>query len=131
MIVSTMVIRWLLRMRTMSAVIVAADNANVVGGNDNTGNGESETAVDSMNDNTNIVGHCDSDFSEGLSRMLIGMCASISKTVCSTTMAHLIVRNEGSRFQFLHEFTHLFVHPSYHGRCPGSAAHGSRSRICR
>ena len=57
----------------------------------------------------NVVGHRDVDFSEGLSRMLSGMCASVSKVVCSTTMAYLIVSNERSLFQFLHEFTHFLV----------------------
>ena len=41
--------------------------------------------------------------------MLSGMCANLSKAVCSSTMGHLIVSNDGSRFQFPHNFTHLLV----------------------
>ena len=49
------------------------------------------------------------DFTEGLSRMLSGMCACMSKAVCSSPMAHLIVSNDGSRFQYSHGHTHLLA----------------------
>jgi hypothetical protein len=37
------------------------------------------------------------------------MSANLSKAVCSSTLGHLIVSNNGSRFQFLHDFTNLLV----------------------
>lgn len=49
------------------------------------------------------------DFSEGLSRILSGMCANLSKAVCSSVMGHLTVSNNGSRFQYSHEFTNFLV----------------------
>lgn len=49
------------------------------------------------------------DFSEGLSRILSGICANMSKAVCSSTMAHLIVSNDGSRFEYSHGFSNLLV----------------------
>ena len=49
------------------------------------------------------------DFSEGLSRFLSGMCANISRDICSSTMAHLIVSNDGSRFEFSHDFVNFLV----------------------
>ena len=92
--VSTMVIHWLLRTRTIAAELSAADNANATGIKNDTGNGELENAVDSINDNDNIVEQRDSDFSEGSLRILSGICANISKAICSTTMLYLIVSNE-------------------------------------
>jgi len=47
------------------------------------------------------------DFLEGLSRMLSGMCANMSKAVCSSPMAHHIVNNNGSHFEYSHSFTNL------------------------
>ena len=87
-------------MRTISAEIAAAeiaaaDNTNAAGGNDDTCNGELETAIDAMNENINVVGHRDFDFSEGLSRFFSGMCVNMSKAVYSTAMAYLTVSNEG------------------------------------
>ena len=41
--------------------------------------------------------------------MLSAMRANMAKAICSMTMAYLIVSNERSLFQFLHEFTHFLV----------------------
>ena len=51
----------------------------------------------------------ESDFPEGLSRMLSGMCANLSKAVCSSPIAHLIMSNNGSRFEYSHTFNDLLV----------------------
>ena len=48
-------------------------------------------------------------FVEGLCRMLGGMNAATSRNVISSTMAHLLVCNNGSRFQFSHDFGNLLV----------------------
>ena len=48
-------------------------------------------------------------FSEGLSRILSGIMANMSKACISAPMAHFIVCNDGSRFQFSHKFAHLLV----------------------
>ena len=48
-------------------------------------------------------------FSEGLSRILSGVMANMSKACISVPMAHFIVCNNGSRFQFSHKFAHLLV----------------------
>lgn len=51
-----------------------------------------------------------SDFGEGLSMLLSAMCANLSKAICSSTMAHLlIVNNDGQRFEFSHEFSNILV----------------------
>ena len=62
-----------------------------------------------MDVNNNVVGHRGHDFSEGLSRILSSMCVNMSKAVYRVTMAHLIVSNEGSRFQFSHKLMYLLV----------------------
>ena len=46
---------------------------------------------------------------EGLSRMLLGMSANLSKAVCSATLAHFIICNDGSWFNFSHGFTQLLA----------------------
>ena len=66
---------------------------------------ENTTIGDEMNDESKDK----ETWTEGLSRMLSGMCANLSKAVCSSTMAHLIVSNNGSRFQFSHGFPNLLV----------------------
>ena len=42
-------------------------------------------------------------------KMLPGICANLSKTVCNSTMGHLVVRHDDSRFQYSHGFTNLLV----------------------
>ena len=49
------------------------------------------------------------DFTEGLSRILSGINACLAKAVCSSTMAHYLVSNNGSRFQYSHRFANLLV----------------------
>ena len=41
--------------------------------------------------------------------MLSGMCTNFSKSVCCSTMSHLIVSNNGPRFQFSYGFPNLLV----------------------
>ncbi len=48
-------------------------------------------------------------FGEGLSRVLAGLNAATTRNVISSTMAHIISCNNGSRFVFLHEFSDLLV----------------------
>jgi len=49
------------------------------------------------------------NFTEGLSRILSGMSANLSKAVCSSTLAHFIICNDGSRFNFSHGFSQLLA----------------------
>ena len=51
----------------------------------------------------------ESDFGEGLFRMLGGMHAATSRYVVSSTMAHLLICQNRTRFQFSHDFTDLLV----------------------
>ena len=51
----------------------------------------------------------ESDFVEGLWRMLGGMHVATSWYVVSSTMAHLLICQNGTRFQFSHDFTDLLV----------------------
>eukprot|EP00956_Cyclotella_meneghiniana_P030549 scaffold77192_cov37-Cyclotella_meneghiniana.AAC.3 len=48
-------------------------------------------------------------FAEGLCRMLSGINAATSRYVVSSTMAHLLVCQNGSRFTFSHDFGSLLV----------------------
>jgi len=48
-------------------------------------------------------------FREGLSRFLIGMSVHLSSDVISSTMAHLLICQKGSRFSFSHQFKDLLV----------------------
>ena len=48
-------------------------------------------------------------FREGLSRFLLGMSVHLSQDVVSSTMAHLLVCQKGSRFTFSHDFKDLLV----------------------
>jgi hypothetical protein len=48
-------------------------------------------------------------FGEGLSRVLLGLIAATTRSVISSTMAHLISCNNGSRFTFLHDFSDLLL----------------------
>ena len=48
-------------------------------------------------------------FGEGLSRVLSGLNAATTRNVISSTMAHLISCNNGSRFVFSHDFSDLLV----------------------
>lgn len=41
--------------------------------------------------------------------MFCGICANLLKTVCSSTMGHLIVRNDESKFYYSHKFIPLFI----------------------
>jgi hypothetical protein len=50
------------------------------------------------------------DFGEGLSMILSGMVANLSKAICSSTMAWLLINSEdGQRFQYSHQFTNVLV----------------------
>lgn len=49
------------------------------------------------------------DFVEGLCRMLGGMHAATSRYVVSSTMAHLLICQDGTRFKFSHDFSDLLV----------------------
>ena len=49
------------------------------------------------------------DFAEGLCRMLGGMYAATSRYVVSSTMAHLLGCQNGTRFKFSHNFSDLLV----------------------
>ena len=49
------------------------------------------------------------DFVEGLCRMLGGMHAATSRYVVSSTMAHLLICQDGTRFKFSHGFSDLLV----------------------
>ena len=51
----------------------------------------------------------DTCFSEGLCRFLIGMSVHLSQDVVNATMAHLLICQHGSRFNFSHEFQDLLV----------------------
>ena len=48
-------------------------------------------------------------FVEGLCRLLGGMHAAISQYDVSSTMAHLLICQNGTRFKFCHDFTDLLV----------------------
>ena len=89
--IGTKACRRLMHMGSIALENAAAENTSTVG--------------DAINDAMNDKG----DWSEGLSRMLSGMCANLSKALCSSAMGHLITSNDGSRFQFSHGFTHLLV----------------------
>jgi hypothetical protein len=69
---------------------------------------DSPSTTDSSNNNTS---HDTSQpsFSEGLCRVLSGLNAATTRNVISSTMAHLIPSNGGSRFSFSHEFSDLLV----------------------
>ena len=45
------------------------------------------------------------NFVEGLCRMLGGMNAATSRYIVSSTMAHLLICQNGTRFQFSHAFS--------------------------
>ena len=49
------------------------------------------------------------DFGKGLGHFLSAMCASLSQDVVSSTMAHLTVCYDGTRFQFSHDFVNMLV----------------------
>ena len=66
---------------------------------------ENITIGDEMNDESKDK----ETWTEGLSRILSGICANFSKAVCSSTMAHLITSNDGTRFQFSHGFSNFLV----------------------
>ena len=51
----------------------------------------------------------ENDFVEGLCRMLGGMNAATSRYIVSSTMAHLLICQGGTRFQFSHDCTDLLV----------------------
>ena len=51
----------------------------------------------------------EASFSEGLCRVLSGLNAATTRNVISSTMAHLIPSNGGSRFIFSHDFSDLLV----------------------
>lgn len=51
----------------------------------------------------------DCDFTEGLCRMLGGMNAATSRYTVSSTMAHLLISQGGTRFKFSHNFSDLLI----------------------
>lgn len=53
--------------------------------------------------------YSDSDFVEGLCRMLGGMNAATSRHTLSSTMAHLLISQKGTRFKFSHNFSDLLI----------------------
>ena len=75
-------------------------------------NAEAENTT--MGDEMNDASKDKETWTEGLSRMLSGMCATFLKAVCSSTMAHLIVSNNvsSSRLQFSRGFSNLQVSPA-------------------
>jgi len=65
-------------------------------------------------DNTPIINEpngstSEPSFGEGLCRVLSGLNASTTREKISSTMAHLISCNNGSRFVYSHEFSNLLV----------------------
>ena len=68
-----------------------------------------EAADEEKSESQNDTSSSDQAFTEGLSRILSGINANMSKAVCSSPLAHLIVSNDGPRSEFSHEFTHLLV----------------------
>ena len=70
-------------------------------------------------------------FREGLSRFLLGMSVHLSQDVVSSTMAHLLICQKGSRFSFSHEFKDLLVGQMLNhldGREPGNFVLKRRNR---
>jgi hypothetical protein len=51
----------------------------------------------------------DACFREGLCRFLIGMRVHLSQDIVSATMAHCLICQHGSRFNFSHDFQDLLV----------------------
>ena len=49
------------------------------------------------------------DYAEGLGRLLTGINAALSRDVVSSTMAYLLICQEGSRFSFSHKFSNLLL----------------------
>jgi hypothetical protein len=49
------------------------------------------------------------NWTEGLALILSGMCASMTKAVCSSPLGHLMVSKDGSRFEYSHDHTNLLV----------------------
>eukprot|EP00986_Skeletonema_menzelii_P019921 scaffold29575_cov320-Skeletonema_menzelii.AAC.1 len=82
--IGTQVIRRLLRMRRIAEMNAAQENREV------------EEQVP--------------DFGEGLSRILSCMNANMTKAICSSTMAHLLILNkDGQRFEYSHDFSNILV----------------------
>ena len=67
------------------------------------------TALENAEMENDIKSTTNTDFSEGVSRMLSGMCANMSRAMCSSPMTHLIVSNDGSRSEFSYGFTNLLL----------------------
>jgi len=68
------------------------------------GNDNNESSQDNeINDSTHP------DHIEGLGRVLTGINAALSRNVVSSTMAHLLVCQEGSRFTYSHKFSNLLL----------------------
>jgi hypothetical protein len=73
------------------------------------------------NGNTNATEEIN-HFREGLCRFLIGMSIHMSQDVVSTTMAHLLIAQGGTRFTFSHKFRDLLLGQMLNyleGRNPG------------
>jgi hypothetical protein len=49
------------------------------------------------------------DYIEGLGRILTGVNAALSRYVVSSTMAHLLICQKGSRFSFSHGFSNILL----------------------
>jgi len=58
----------------------------------------------------NDVENNQGDFAQGLSMVLSALNASTSRDIVSSTMAHYLVQNKGSRFKASHEPKHLLIH---------------------
>ena len=86
--IGTYVIRRLLRMKSRAIAL----------------NLDAENNDDDQESNSN-----EPNFSEALSRILSGINANLSKAIVSSTLAHFIVTNDGSRFSYSHGFVPLLA----------------------
>ena len=86
--IGTYVIRRLLRMKSRAIAL----------------NLDAENNDDDQESNSN-----EPNFSEALSRILSGINAKLSKAIVSSTLAHFIVTNDGSRFSYSHGFVPLLA----------------------
>jgi hypothetical protein len=60
-------------------------------------------------EDTDAANENGSDYVEGLGRVLTGVNAALNRNVVSSTMAHLLICQHGSRFVFSHKFQHLLL----------------------
>ena len=62
---------------------------------------------DSNNNIRQDSGNNDADYVEGLGRVLTGVNEALSRDIVSSTMAHLLICQDGSRFTFSHQFNNF------------------------